>query len=144
MIHFEQNCNKLKMAAIGRNMQLIFAIKYHHKFILPQLGYRDWYLPHHLFRKTYSNFCTEVTNKTNTQPATSSDISIRKPRSLYGVTSLSSNVTLETKVKTLFKTADGLFAVRGCTNIRSRCKVYDRTEHRVSQAGSIRKPGRAV
>jgi len=35
IIIFEQNCNNLKMAAIGRNMQLLFAIKCHHKSILP-------------------------------------------------------------------------------------------------------------
>jgi len=31
MIVFEQNCNNLKMAAIGRNISYFFAIKHHHK-----------------------------------------------------------------------------------------------------------------
>ena len=45
MTHFEQNCNILKMAAIGQNMQLFFAIKHHHKSILPQLCFMtDIYL----------------------------------------------------------------------------------------------------
>jgi len=36
MILFERNCTNLKMAAIGRNMySYFFAIKYHHKSILP-------------------------------------------------------------------------------------------------------------
>ena len=35
MILFEQHCNNLKMAAIGRNMELIFSIKHHYKSILP-------------------------------------------------------------------------------------------------------------